>query len=960
MTGFMYPKGSEWRKWDLHVHTPASFHWRGQRLALMTQEEKVESFKVMLDTINNSDVSVFGIMDYWTFDGYLEFMRTVQSQGWFLNKTVLPGMELRIESPTNYRLNIHVILSNELTEQQLIDFKSNLKLRLVDRILSDEAIASQADILGNDKKRELGFDPDNMDSHARLKFGSMVAEVTKDSFVNAIKGIPSNKGFVLLPYDTSDGLSKLDWRSFPITDTFYLRLADIFESRKQDTIDLFIGKRTEKNESFIDEFCSAIGGVHKPAIAGSDAHAYADYGVYPSNKVTWIKADPNFYGLNQIIHEPESRVSISQNKPNPKTSYLVIEKIRFVDKREKNEFGNKWIELNDGLNVIIGGKSSGKSLLLHCIAMTIDPKQVKEKTPNKIYDFENNADFNFEVRWLDGATNYLEEEMEKKSKHQITYIPQLYIHHLADDKGQENLRQIILTILLQNTEFNKYYQEHMNEVASYSTEIDKEIITLFNTITEIQSYSEQLDKHGDKNSVVAEILKIESEINELRASSGFSNDEALKFTQLRSKKDENENELNRMGIVKKALEEFEKETKNSVKSFATSINNSFNNIKKQFETDEKSSFYVNEITRGLEKILIPVLQETIDYVKYDAINSIIESLNETNVTIMHELIPFNEKFENRNRLDELQRSLDTQKKLLNDINELDKMLKLEKEKYNKQKDNIITNYASMMNEYNFINLELNKQEYNTISEDMKLNTKILFDKDRFFKQFTDLFNRQKKMCKILPKCFDENDEFIFNSLDDHILKVKNIFSSVLENKDFKLKSAYELKTVILALLADYCYIDFNLIQKNDSLMHMSPGKRGLVLLQLFLHLSNSTHPILIDQPEDNLDNRTIYTELNEFIKSKKVVRQIILVTHNANLVVLTDAEQVIVANQSGQHVERENEKYRFEYVSGALECSFNNEDATGVLLKKGIKEHVCEILEGGQEAFEKRERKYGF
>ncbi|WP_157050027.1 hypothetical protein [Thalassobacillus sp. C254] len=78
---------------------------------------------------------------------------------------------------------------------------------------------------------------------------------------------------------------------------------------------------------------------------------------------------------------------------------------------------------------------------------------------------------------------------------------------------------------------------------------------------------------------------------------------------------------------------------------------------------------------------------------------------------------------------------------------------------------------------------------------------------------------------------------------------------------------------------------------------MSPGKRGLVLLELFLDMSDEKHPILIDQPEDNLDNRTISTDLVKFIKKKSAQRQVIIVTHNANSVVLTDSENVIVANQ---------------------------------------------------------------
>src|SRR5690606_8030455 len=152
-------------------------------------------------------------------------------------------------------------------------------------------------------------------------------------------------------------------------------------------------------------------------------------------------------------------------------------------------------------------------------------------------------------------------------------------------------------------------------------------------------------------------------------------------------------------------------------------------------------------------------------------------------------------------------------------------------------------------------------------------------------------------------------------------------------------------------------IVFDFLKDGDSLNQMSPGKRGLVLLELFLEMSDEKHPILIDQPEDNLDNRTISTDLVDILKRKKDNRQIIIVTHNANLVVLTDSENVIVANQDPQLVE--NESHRFEYINGALECDFDFKESNKIN-SKGIKTHVCEILEGGIDAFSQREKKYGF
>ena len=96
------------------------------------------------------------------------------------------------------------------------------------------------------------------------------------------------------------------------------------------------------------------------------------------------------------------------------------------------------------------------------------------------------------------------------------------------------------------------------------------------------------------------------------------------------------------------------------------------------------------------------------------------------------------------------------------------------------------------------------------------------------------------------------------------------------------------------------------------------------------------------------------------IKRKKSERQIIIVTHNANLVVGTDSENVIVANQEGQSGTGAKQQYRFEYVNGPIENSFKDDKEQNELLCQGIREHICDILEGGLEAFENRERKYGF
>jgi hypothetical protein len=123
---------------------------------------------------------------------------------------------------------------------------------------------------------------------------------------------------------------------------------------------------------------------------------------------------------------------------------------------------------------------------------------------------------------------------------------------------------------------------------------------------------------------------------------------------------------------------------------------------------------------------------------------------------------------------------------------------------------------------------------------------------------------------------------------------------------------------------------------------LSPGTRGIVLLLLYLAIDrDDDRPLIIDQPEENLDPKSVFDELVERFRKARLHRQIIIVTHNANLVVNTDADQVVVA-KCGPH--RPGELPEISYECGSLE----NPD---------IRRQVCEILEGGEAAFKERARR---
>ena len=138
---------------------------------------------------------------------------------------------------------------------------------------------------------------------------------------------------------------------------------------------------------------------------------------------------------------------------------------------------------------------------------------------------------------------------------------------------------------------------------------------------------------------------------------------------------------------------------------------------------------------------------------------------------------------------------------------------------------------------------------------------------------------------------------------------------------------------------DYLHPIYELKQGEKSLEELSPGEKGALLLIFYLILDKSDIPLLIDQPEDNLDNKSVATVLVPYIKAAKRRRQIIMITHNPNLAVVADAEQVIKVE-----IDKEDAN-RFSFVSGSIE---NNE----------INRAIVEVLEGTMPAFTTRRNKY--
>ncbi|NEX11073.1 ABC transporter, partial [Bacillus subtilis] len=213
------------------------------------------------------------------------------------HEVIFPGIELRVESSLKQRLNVHLVLDPEVSQQTLKDVLAVLKINLRggDRSLSEECLVQHSRELGADRLARGSFDGRKVatDDEYALEVGWETAMVTQESLREALKVI-GDKGLLLMPWDTYGGLSDIDWVAHYAEVRRFRTAADIFECKDEGNRLAFHGLKTKLNEKYFDSFWDSLDKKERLCVRGTDAHSFSDYGVFPSNMKTWIKSEPTF------------------------------------------------------------------------------------------------------------------------------------------------------------------------------------------------------------------------------------------------------------------------------------------------------------------------------------------------------------------------------------------------------------------------------------------------------------------------------------------------------------------------------------------------------------------------------------------------------------------------------------------------------------------------------------------
>lgn len=872
--------GSIWRKWDLHIHSNAS-DGKG------TPEQ-------IVDEAISKDISVIALTDHHTAKN----IDTIKSIGKSKGITVISGIEFRTEYGSK---SVHMI---GLFPDSFNGIELNSKT-LHDLVLSKLDL-SETRIISEGKKLNTSYGDEEAFNKGMFKV--QVDFKKAANLIHSLGGIitvhAGNKGNGLEDQMKHVGkgaknVSNLEDCLGTVKDELLKGYIDICEvNREQDSV-----------EFYLDIYS-------RPSIIASDAHTVSEVG----DKFVWIKGDTSFEGLKQVLCEPSERVRIQDTIPEVKSSYQIIKSVEI----NHEDFGKQILPLNSNLNCIIGGRSSGKSILLGCIAKLANSDKSVKKNNEDYEAYINQLVENMKLEWLDG---------QEIGNRKVEYFPQSYINSMASNS--EDIKSLIESIL-KNDELKK---EALNKYNDQKSENNIKILKSVNEIYKLKYQIQELEKEilsiGNKNGIEIEINKINTEIEKIKNSnhSQITNEDIDMYNKYNN---DIENIKNTIENSKKTLIDLDNLKKvniiNDISIELTNLNG------------ELSDYILREYTVLSDRFKLEWQDKITQIYKgqSDKIGKLQEEIN--NILKDDIYIKCNKYYGANKSYIELEGKLKLEKEKFNKILNLEELENIKRDKIKELQEDIITSQRY----YKEI-CESLKEKMLLEKDDVKIIPKIKVNIQQFKNIIELKFNKRGSLVTELL-------DYEYNRYDEFMKLIADILNKLLD-EEYKLKSNYSFKDVISDIVSNtYLDIIYDVEYQGDTLSSMYEGKKAFVILRMLLDFNDNKCPILIDQPEDDLDNRAIYTELVSYIKGKKKERQIILVTHNPNIVVGGDSEEVIVANQNGiNSINQDNIK--FEYITGSLENTFTVEREE-ILLKQGIKQHVCEILEGGYDAFKNRESKY--
>jgi ABC-type lipoprotein export system ATPase subunit len=1018
-------RGSTWKKWDLHVHTPESLvhNYPGEK------EAAWEAFLADLEALP-AEFKVLGINDYLFVEGYERVLQEKRNGRLANIDLLLPVVELRMDkfggvlekgddgqytsSPWS-RINLHVIFDEvepALIRQQFIPAISR-KYTLVPGVAGQWGGVITRENLISLGEAVIASLPEGRRANAPspLKAGFNNLNVSYDGLKEALEN-PLLVGKCLV------AIGKSEWETLRWNDN---TIAD----KKTVINEADLVFTAAANPQAYARARAALGdaNVNDKLLDCSDAHSLSTSNVKDrvGNCFTWIKADSTFRGLLQAIQEFEDRIYVGDNPPKR----LIVEqnKTKFINsiqiaKKDGSTLPEPWfnleIPLSPDLVAIIGNKGSGKSALSDVLALVGNTRHHEKFSFLKDTRFRNSKTkyaqhFVGTLNWSDGTSSSvdLDKDPAPTSVERVKYLPQSYLEILCNELGEKGsntfdaeLRKIIYSHVPEESKLGKQSMDELlefkvAEITKARKSLRDDISTLNRSIVD----AEQRLAEEFKKGLLEQLSSKRGELASLEASppqpveDPNTSAEAVGETKAAAAHLEAlEHELTAVGKEEAELKEAKSKAAKQ-QAVAARVVQAVSNEQARHEA------FIKELQQLLDELEVaptanvlvelkvnsaPVVKISTD--AQDSIRLIDEKLQSD---APHSLFRRREHFvesiaDAKGKLGERQRLyVQYREELVNwekskseivgatekpgtivwlaeEIASLDtlpaQLADLQARRRQLTRD-IHAQLDAMVNEYKRLYEPVQNFVQSAEQMDMQLPLEfhVRVEEMNFEDQFSNRLNRQargtfsgieeggQRLKTMLSEAtFVSADDAVafaervdtalhYDQRDEHQPKAVRFGDQLRKGGD-----PVDMLDHIYGL--DYLSPRYSLTYAGQEIGQLSPGERGLLLLLFYLLVDKDDTPIIIDQPEENLDNQTIYTILVKCIKKAKERRQVIMVTHNPNLAVVCDAEQIVYAACDKQAA-------RFDYESGSIE-------------HPTIRSRVVQILEGTEPAFKNRQSKY--
>lgn len=992
--GSLVSRGSEWRMWDLHVHTPMSIvqYYGGDT------EEAWEKYIVDLENLPPRYKAI-GVNDYIFIDGYKKIL-DFKAKGRLKNlELILPVVELRIDKFSSVgdeawkKVNFHVIFSND------IDLES-IQIQFLYAITSKATVFQSGESIQGvvtrqyleTLGRQIKEQSDRELSESLIKIGFNNVTFDYEKVKEALRNT-CFKGKHLTAVGKSEW-DRMRWDGSAAIKKTIVNEADfLFHSlEKPDDYEKHVKSLKEKN-------------VNDRLLDCSDAHDFSTSSRKDriGNSFTWLKADLSFDGLKQVAND-SSRVYVGTTPPLLQRYFSAkgkfIDQVQ-IDKVEGSTLSEVWFEdfalpLNPSMVAIIGNKGNGKSALAESIGLVGDTQNSEYFTflsPKKFRNRKSiNRSENFiaKLTWADGRVDQkvLNEEPDILSYEKVKFIPQGFLEKLCNDDPQafeSELRKVIYSHLPVSDRLGK---STLDELIEFQSEVStNDIATIVGEISELNTEISRLEEKNtiDYRKALDEKLKEKTRELEIHDSgkpipiNPPDDPEVVEANKATTERIEVlRTELDTLSKRVEELEGSEKNLKLKIVSLqkAVGIIEAFGRYHAQIRTDlenllgkyglDSSSFIsVSTTTTAIQQIV----EET--QAKIDGIRSELGATEHDGLQMRRAEIA-NTVSELSSQLDAPSRAfhdylvaLDTWQTRRNDISGnveaentvaffteqvryLNSELAIDLQKLREDRKNLVVELYNKKQDL----LELYKTlfrpvtdfiaKYRDALEDYSIGLSVEFKVRNFQERFLDFINLGtrgsfsgnpagiERVSGLISNTDFSSREGVLHFLESideslHIDKREEYQGDVREVSK-QLRKGYEASNLYDYLFGlEYLVPEYKLRLGDKDLSDLSPGERGALLLIFYLTLDQNDIPLVIDQPEENLDNQSVYKILVKFMKEAKEKRQIIIVTHNPNLAVACGAEQIV-------HISIDKvTKNTVSIQSGSLESRQINDSVINVL-----------------------------